>query len=228
MSSIASTSSTTDAAAALAALASAKTASGTTAAADDPQAKFLKLLVAQLKNQDPLNPVDNAQMTSQMAQISTVTGIDKLNTTLQTMAASFNASQALQASSMIGRSVLVPGSELQLQNGVALGGASLSQPVDKLVVSIVDASAQVLHKVDLGPQAAGVVNFQWDGVTDTGVTAAPGSYTFKVEAVQGGNKIDAVALTLGLVTGVTQGTKGTMLNVSGMAPVAVSDVKQVM
>lgn len=219
--------STTDAAAALAALASAKDAGGTKAA-DDPQSKFLKLLVAQLKNQDPLNPVDNAQMTSQMAQISTVTGIEQLNTTLQKMASSFTATQSLQAASMIGRNVLVPGSEVQLQDGLAQGGVSLAQAVDKLTVSIVDASAQVLHKVDLGPQDAGVVNFQWDGVTDSGTTAVPGSYSFKLEAVQGGNKIDALALTLGRVTGVTQAVGGTMLNVSGKAPVAVSDVKQVM
>jgi len=225
MSSVAST---TDAAASLAALAAAKDASGTKAAADDPQSKFLKLLVAQLRNQDPLNPVDNAQMTSQMAQISTVTGIDQLNSTLQKMAASFTASQSLQAASMIGRNVLVSGSELQLQNGTAQGGVSLAQPVDKLTVSIVDASAQVLHKVDLGPQEAGVVNFQWDGVTDNGATAAPGGYTFKVEAVQGGKKIDSIGLTLGRVTGVTQGAGGTMLNINGMAPVAVADVKQVM
>ena len=220
--------STTDAAAALAALASSKDASGTKAAADDPQSKFLKLLVAQLKNQDPLNPVDNAQMTSQMAQISTVTGIDKLNTTLQAMAASFSATQSLQAASMIGRNVLVPGSELQLQNGTAQGGVSLAQPVDKLTISVIGPAAQVMHKVDLGPQEAGVVNFQWDGVTDNGTAAAAGTYSFKVEAVQGGNKIDAAALALGLVTGVTQGTSGTMLNIKGMAPVAVADVKQVM
>jgi len=220
--------STTDAAAALAALASAKDAGGTKAAADDPQSKFLKLLVAQLKNQDPLNPVDNAQMTSQMAQISTVTGIDQLNTTLQQMASSFAATQSMQAAAMIGRNVLVPGSELQLQDGVAQGGVSLAQPVDKLTVSVVDASAQVLHKVDLGPQEAGVVNFEWDGVTDNGTKAASGSYSFKVEAVQAGNKIDALGLSMGRVTGVTQGASGTMLNVSGRAPVAVSDVKQVM
>ena len=119
-------------------------------------------------------------------------------------------------------------SALQLQNGNALGGVDLPQAADKVVVSIRDGSGQVLHKVDLGPQAAGVVNFQWDGVTDSGASAAPGSYSFAVEAVQGGNKIDAVALALGLVNGVTQGAAGATLNVNGMAPVALSDVKQVM
>jgi flagellar basal-body rod modification protein FlgD len=195
---------------------------------NDAQDRFLKLLVTQLKNQDPLNPMDNAQITSQMAQISTVSGIDKLNTTLQSMAASFSAGQSLQATAMIGHSVLAPGSALQLQNGQALGGVNLPQAADKVVVSIVDGSGLVVHKVDLGAQAAGVVSFQWDGITDSGASAAPGSYSFAVEAVQGGNKIDAVALALGLVSSVKQGANGVMLNVNGVGSVALSDVKQVM
>ena len=195
---------------------------------NDAQDRFLKLLVTQLKNQDPLNPMDNAQITSQMAQISTVSGIDKLNTTLQSMAASFSAGQSLQATAMIGHSVLAPGSALQLQNGQALGGVNLPQAADKVVVSIVDGSGLAVHKVDLGAQAAGVVSFQWDGITDSGASAAPGSYSFAVEAVQGGNKIDAVALALGLVSSVKQGANGVMLNVNGVGSVALSDVKQVM
>src|SRR3990167_8514165 len=94
---------TTDAAAAVAAKA-APAAAGTNATSD-AQDRFLKLLVAQLKNQDPLNPMDNAQITTQMAQISTVSGIDKLNSTLQSMAAAFNAGQSLQATAMIGHGV---------------------------------------------------------------------------------------------------------------------------
>lgn len=217
---------TTDAAAALAAQAApaAAGASGTS----DAQDRFLKLLVTQLKNQDPLNPMDNAQITSQMAQISTVSGIDKLNATLQSMAASFSADQSLQATAMIGRSVLAPGSALRLQNGAAQGGVSLPQAADKVVVSIVDGSGQVVHKVDLGAQAAGVLGFQWDGLTDSGANAAPGSYSFSIQAIQGSTKIDAVALALGLVSGVTQGKEGVMLKVNGMGSVALSDVKQVM
>ena len=218
--------SSTDAAASIAALAApaAAGAPGT----NDAQDRFLKLLVTQLKNQDPLNPMDNSQITSQMAQISTVSGIDKLNATLQGMAASFSADQSLQATAMIGHSVLVPGTGLQLQNGTAQGGVSLPQAADSVVVSIVDGSGQVVHKVDLGAQAAGVLGFQWDGVTDSGANAAPGSYSFSIQAVQGSTKIDAVALALGLVSGVTQGTGGVALKVNGMGQVALSDVKQVM
>jgi len=219
-------SSTTDAAATLAALnASAGTGTGGVDAAQD---RFLKLLVTQLKNQDPLNPMDNAQITSQMAQISTVSGIDKLNATLQGMVTSFSANQSLQATAMIGRSVLVPGTSLELQNGSAQGGIDLPQAADQVVVSIVDGSGQVVHKADLGAQAAGVLGFQWDGVTDSGASAAPGSYSFSIQAVQGGTKVDAVALKFGLVGGVTQGKDGVMLKVNGAGQVALSDVKQVM
>ena len=218
--------SSTDAAARLAALNSPNATA--TKGTDDAQDRFLKLLVTQLKNQDPLNPMDNAQVTSQMAQISTVSGIDKLNATLQGMVASFSANQSLQATAMIGRSVLVPGSALLLQDGAAQGGIDLPLAADQVVVSIVDGSGQVVHKVDLGAQAAGVLGFQWDGVTDSGANAAPGSYSFSIKALQGGDKIDAVALELGLVGGVTQGKDGILLKVNGAGQVALSDVKQVM
>lgn len=189
--------------------------------------RFLKLLVTQLKNQDPLNPMDNAEITSQMAQISTVTGIDKLNSTMQEMATAFSANQSLQATAMVGHRVLVPGSTLQLQNGAAAGGLELLQAADRVSISIKDGSGQVVHTVDLGPQPAGVVSFQWDGVVDSGASAAPGSYSFAVEAAQGGKKIDATALALGLVAGVMQGKTGVLLNVNGMGAVALSDVKQI-
>ncbi len=217
---------TTDAGAAAAALASA--APGAAKSSGDLQDNFLKLLVTQLKNQDPLNPMDNAQITSQMAQISTVSGIDKLNTTLQAMATSFSADQSVQATAMIGHQVLVPGSALQLANGSAVGGVLLAQAADKLVVSIKDSSGQVLHKVDLGAQPAGVMGFVWDGTTDSGAAAAPGAYSYAVEAVQGGTKIDATALTLGQVSGVAKDASGVTLKLNGGASVALGDVKQVM
>ena len=189
--------------------------------------RFLKLLVTQLKNQDPLNPMDNAEITSQMAQISTVTGIDKLNSTMQEMATAFSANQSLEATAMVGHRVLVPGSTLQLQNGAAAGGLELLQAADRVSISIKDGSGQVVHTVDLGPQPAGVVSFQWDGVVDSGASAVPGNYSFAVEAAQGGKKIDATALALGLVAGVMQGKTGVLLNVNGMGAVALSDVKQI-
>lgn len=199
----------------------------TKSAAQESEDRFLKLLVTQMKNQDPLNPMDNAQVTSQMAQLSTVTGIDKLNSTLQAMSSSFASSQSLQAAGMIGRSVLAPGSSLSLQNGFAAGGFELALSTDKTVVSIKDAAGNVLHSMDLGAQQAGNVMFQWDGVADGGAIAPSGSYKFEVSAIQGGNKVDATLLALGKVDSVSLGASGVTLNTDVLGSVNVATVKQI-
>lgn len=204
------------------------TSSSSTSAAQATEDRFLKLLVTQMKNQDPLNPLDNAQVTSQMAQLSTVTGIEKLNATLGSMSAAFTASQSLQAANMIGRSVLAPGTQLDLQNGLAAGGFDLGQPVDKAVVTIKDAAGNLLHSVDMGAQKAGTVTFQWDGITDSGATAPSGSYTFEVSAVQGGQKVSADALAFATVNSVSLGSGGTTtLNTYPLGAVDLTKVKQI-
>ena len=188
--------------------------------------RFLRLLVTQLKNQDPLNPLDNAQVTSQMAQLSTVNGIEKLNSTLQSMAASFNAGQSLQANSMIGRGVLVPGSTIVLGAGASYAGIELAGPADRVVVSVRDAAGNVVERMDIGAHAAGITAFQWDGATDNG-TAAPGSYSFSVEATQAGKQVAATPLSFGRVMAVTPGTEGAQLTVGELGSVALSSIKQI-
>ena len=189
--------------------------------------RFLKLLVTQMKNQDPLNPLDNAQVTSQMAQLSTVSGIEKLNASLQSMSSAFAASQSLQASSMIGRSVLAPGSSVILQGGSAIGGFELAQSVDHAVVTIKGAAGNVLHTMDMGAQKAGDVMFQWDGKTDSGTDAVSGSYKFEVSASLGGTKADAINLALGKVGSVSLGATGVTLNTDSLGSLDVTKVKQI-
>ncbi|MFN3398037.1 MAG: flagellar hook assembly protein FlgD [Sulfurimicrobium sp.] len=211
---------------------SSATVSTTSTAADKAkkmQDDFLKLLVTQMQNQDPMNPLDNAQVTSQMAQLSTVTGINQLNDTVNSLSSSLLASQSLQAANLVGHSVMAPGNALQLSNGVAYGGVDLPQAADKVVVTIKDAAGNVAHSADLGPQsAAGTVPFQWDGTTDSGAKAADGNYTFAIAATQGGNTIAATALSVAQVASVSLGAQGAMLNVVGMGPVALSQVKQIL
>lgn len=192
------------------------------------QDRFLRLLVTQMKNQDPLNPLDNAQVTTQLAQISTVSGVDKLNATLQMLADSFAADQSLQAATMIGRGILAPGSSLALENGVAIGGVELPQTVDRLIVTIRDSAGIAVHRMDLGPQPEGVVAFRWDGATDSGATAAGGSYSFSVSAQQGDNRVDAATLSFGRVNSVSPGRKGAVLDVGGLGVIGLSEVKQIL
>ena len=196
-------------------------------AGDDLQDRFLKLLVTQMKNQDPLNPLDNAQVTTQLAQISTVNGIEKLNTTIQAMANSFNASQSMQAAGMIGKDVLVPGSTLHLAAGKGLFGFDLAQAADQVKVKIHDASGREVQVLDLGAQAAGPLALAWDGKTLDGAQAADGAYSFSVSAVRGDHQVDAQTLAFGSVQGVSQGNQGVRLNVDPLGMVGLPDVKQI-
>jgi flagellar basal-body rod modification protein FlgD len=199
----------------------------TPSATDDIQDRFLKLLVTQMKNQDPLNPMDNAQVTTQLAQISTVSGVEKLNQTMASMSSAFLAAQSVQATGLIGHSVLASGNALLLQSGAAAGGVQLSQPADQVTITVRGSNGEALKTIVMGAQDAGVRTFGWDGSTDAGGRATDGAYTFEVNAVQGGKKVDAQALGLGLVQSVSLGGSELQLNTTGLGGVAVSQVKQI-
>ncbi len=194
---------------------------------EESQDRFLKLLVTQMQNQDPLNPLDNAEVTSQLAQISTVTGLDKLNDTLKLMVSDLDAMRSLEATSMIGHGVLIPGSTMRLEDGAAIAGIELSQPVDELVVSIKDSSGIAIRNIELGEQPKGISTFVWDGVTDSGTAAANGNYSFTVSAKQGDKDISVSALTLGTVNSVSPDEKGAILDMGELGFVGMSDIKQI-
>jgi len=193
-----------------------------------PQDRFLKLLVTQLKNQDPLNPMDNAQMTSQMAQISTVEGIDKLNATLKMILEGSNENQAMQAAALVGHGVLVPGSGLALSGGMAIGGIELAEPADRVTMTIKDASGIAVRTLELGDREAGSHGFAWDGKTDGGAQAADGAYTISVSARRGDAQVGVKALELGMVSSVARMNDGISLNVGALGAFKMSDVRQIL
>jgi len=201
--------------------------------------KFMTLLVTQLQNQDPLNPMDNAQMTSQLAQLQTVTGVNKLNTTLESLKASYQSSESLQATNLIGHGVLVEGNSVRLSKGQAILGVELATPADKVQLVVTDpATGKEVATIELGAQEAGIVPVAWDGVPDATVfdaegkpvALADGKYNFNVVATQGGKALtDAKALSFDSVASVTTGGKdGVKLNLPGAGAVAFADIKQVL
>lgn len=192
------------------------------------QDHFLTMLTTQLKNQDPMSPMDNAQMTSQLAQISTVDSLKQVNSTLQTMLSTFQSDQTMQAAAMVGRGVLVDGKGLQLYSGQALGGVELTQPADKVNVSILDSSGIEVANLDLGSMDAGSHVFTWDGKTSAGADAAAGLYSVKINAVQGGSKVDATSLQLGTVSSVVSGAKGVQIEVGKLGTFSMSDIKRIL
>jgi flagellar basal-body rod modification protein FlgD len=203
---------------------------GTTgkASEDATEDRFLKLLVAQMKNQDPLNPLDNAQVTTQLAQINTVKGIDKLNTSLQTLVEGSKQGSTSEAASMVGRRVLVEGDALDLpKDGVAKAGFELAAAATSVRVDVLDRSGAVVDNVELGPQPAGLQTFQWDGVSGTR-TLDPGAYRMRVTAVDGGSKVEATALTAAPVQAVTIGASGATLQLGAFGSKTMDQVRGIL
>jgi flagellar basal-body rod modification protein FlgD len=197
--------------------------------AEEAQDRFMTLLVTQMKNQDPLNPLDNAQVTSQLAQLSTVTGIEKMNTTLQALISSQQASQSVQAASMIGHGVLVPGTNLTLTGGKAIFGVELSAPVDEVTVTIRDKSGNAVHTMKLDKPQAGTLPLSWDGKNGDGASVADGKYVVEVAAKAGGQKSDAAAaLTFGEVLSVSTGAQGVKINIPSTGAVNLAEVRQIL
>jgi flagellar basal-body rod modification protein FlgD len=197
--------------------------------------KFLTLLVTQLQNQDPMNPLDNAQLTSQLAQLSTVTGVNKLNTTLETLKTSYQQAESMQAANIIGHGVLTAGKDINLSKSAALLGVDLATPADSVKVIIYNSAGKEVHSIDLGPQDAGTLPLGWNGSTadldadGKNIVLADGAYTFSVEATRGGAKLtDAAALMFGSVASVSTGAGGVKLNVPGVGSITMADVKQIL
>lgn len=188
------------------------------------QDRFLKLLVAQLNNQDPTNPMDNAQMTSQMAQINTVSGIQQLNETIQSIAGQFTSMQVMQGSSMIGRDVITSGNTLSIQGGVAKGAVDLAGAADRVTIQVMSPGGQLLDTVNLGAQAAGRHSFQWDASKFAG----PGSPTFKVTAAQGSAAIAATPLVRNTVESVNADGGVMTLALKGGATVKYDAIKAIL
>ncbi len=206
-----------------------KAASGSAATAADAQNRFMTLLVTQMKNQDPLNPLDNAQVTSQLAQLSTVSGIDKLNETMKSMMESASNAQALQAANMIGHAVLVPGSALALSSGKSVYGVELSGPADDVQVTLNDGAGNPVRTLSLGAQQPGTLALAWDGSLAGGGIAPDGQYQVTVNAVRGGESVSARALSFGEVLSVSTGSGGAKLNLSGSKlPATLADIRQIL
>ena len=205
-----------------------KNTAAATSKTTDAQSNFLKLLTEQLKNQDPLSPMDNAQMTSQLAQISTVDGIEKLNTTLTAMLSGSQSGEAVQAAALVGKGVMVGGSSLTLAGSKAYGGFELASAADKVTVTIKDSNGLEVRKLELGDAEAGISNFAWDGLTSSGAQAVDGKYTMSVSATRGDTDLKPTALQLSTVNSVLRTSSGTVSLDVGGSLVSLADIKQIL
>ena len=198
-------------------------AAGTTANETVSADRFLRLLVAQMQNQDPLNPMDNAQVTSQMAQINTVSGIEKLNTTFQGLNSQFVGLQLMQGASLVGREVSVDGDRLAVAEGRAKGGFELASAADKVKLEILTPGGQVFQTVDLGGRAAGRQAFDAEAAKLDPAT----NWRFRISATQAGNAVTATTQALDTVQSVGTRDGQLVLDLRRGGSVSYADVTAV-
>ena len=200
-----------------AALNSGKSSVKATDTAKEASDRFLQLLVTQLKNQDPLNPTDNAQMTSQMAQISTVSGIEKLNVTVAGLNTQFVQMQMMQGASLVGKDVILKGDRLSVSNGVAQGMFEIDAAADQVTAEVLSPAGAVVDSLKLGAQGSGRHSFVWPGGT-AGTEAA--GYRFRITANSGATTVASTPLMKDQVDAVN--TSGSTLTLelvrSGKVP----------
>ncbi|EIW8577502.1 flagellar hook assembly protein FlgD [Klebsiella aerogenes] len=194
---------------------------------------FLTLLVAQLKNQDPTNPMQNNELTSQLAQINTVQGIEKLNTTLGAISGQINSNQSLQASALIGHGVMVPGNNILVgskegQVSTTPFGVELERAADQVTATITNANGQVVRTIEIGGLTAGVHAFTWDGSLDDGTAAPDGAYKVAINAKGNGEQLVARSLHFGMVNGVINDSNGVKLDLGLAGNASLEEVRQIL
>lgn len=194
------------------------------------QAEFLKLMTTQMTHQDPMKPMQNGEFLSQLAQFGTVSGIQDLQKSFSEFAGSISSSQALQAASLVGKSVLIPSKEAVVSlNKNLKGEVNLPASANDVVVQIQKKSGETVKELNLGRQSAGNVKFEWDGLLNDGTFADPGVYRIKAFATIDGQNTGLETFVVADVNSVSManGQRGIQLGLNGLDSTAFNQVKQI-
>lgn len=196
------------------------------------QSEFLKLMTMQMTHQDPLQPMQNTQFLSQMAQFGTVSGIQQLQSSFQSLVSSISSDQALQAASLVGKNVSVPSNAGLLSAGGEINGTvDLSSSAQDVTVSIIDPSTgTVVKTMDLGGQSQGSVSFAWNGLDSNGVYANPGVYKVQVQANINGTNTALQPNIAAQVQSVNMNGSngGVQVNLAGLGSFSFNQIKQIL
>ncbi len=194
------------------------------------QEDFLTLMITQFRNQDPFEPMDNGDFLGQLAQFSTVSGIESLNSSFDGLSGSLQDEQALQAANLVGRSVMAITDIGHLEDGGSLNGAvELYSSAGNVQVDITDEYGQLVQRLNLGQQAAGMVNFSWDGIDAEGNRADAGHYQVSARVLRGAEVESTPTLIEADIQSVTLGRLGSgmTLNLNGGSALSLSQVYQI-
>ncbi|GAB3735791.1 flagellar hook capping FlgD N-terminal domain-containing protein [Luteimonas pelagia] len=191
------------------------------------QADFLHLMTEQLKNQDPLKPLDNTQFLGQLAQFSTVQGIEQMQGAMNLMAGVMESDQALRAAALVGHEALVDAGGLDVAAGSGVRGEITAAHAGPIQVEVVDASGAVVRRMTVEAPAAGPVPFAWDGLDDAGATAPSGHYALRAASGTGSNAQALDVRVAARVDSVSIEATGLVLNLAGLGSVPLSAVRRI-
>jgi flagellar basal-body rod modification protein FlgD len=197
---------------------------------DMGQSDFLKLMTTQLRNQDPFEPIENGEFLGQIAQFGTVSGIQELQQSFGDLSSALQANRALQASVLVGKQVMVSGSQAELAADTGLHGAvEVPGAVSDLHVRVLGIGGETLADIELGAQAGGIVEFQWDGELADGTRALAGTYTLSAAAGVAGEEQALATLAVANVNSVTlgNGADDVRLDLGALGEIALSDVRRI-
>ncbi len=191
------------------------------------QEDFLKLLMTQLQNQDPMEPMDNGEFMGQMAQFSTVQGVTEMGESIDGLVSIYQGQQMSANASMIGKKALVDGNWAQLEGGKLAGAIDLTTAANDLRVDVKSETGELMASIGLGSKMAGVQEFSWDGIKQDGTTAPEGNYYLSASAVRDGQSTVPAMQVYGTVNSVQMKGGEVTLNVSGQGNVSFNSVKRI-
>ncbi len=209
---------------------SSQSRAGNDPGSDLGQEEYLKLMITQFQNQDPFKPMENGDFLGQIAQFGTVSGISELKDSFSAVAASISSDQTLQASGLIGRTVLadVNTGRLDSKDGIS-GAVEVPIPTGSVTVEVRDSAGQVVRRMNLGEHSGGLSNFTWDGVTDEGVQAPSDSYTFeaKIDTSTGPEAVRVLVAAEVESVSMSPSTGALSLNFANMESLGLHQVRQI-
>ncbi|MCP3751106.1 flagellar hook assembly protein FlgD [Pseudomonas sp. SBB6] len=191
---------------------------------------FLQLLVTQMQHQNPLDPQDNSEFVAQLAQFSSLEGITSLNESVNAITGNYKSSQALQASSLVGRSVITQSEKAVVDTTKSFtGSVVVPQSISAATITITDKDGKVVKTLQMGETKAGNAEFIWDGTNDAGQKVDPGTYSFAAKTKVEGKQVEMYTLLPATVSSVTISQTGgeLMLNLAGLGSVALSKVQTI-
>ncbi|MBX2878914.1 MAG: flagellar hook assembly protein FlgD [Granulosicoccus sp.] len=193
------------------------------------QSDFLELMMAQLQNQDPMKPMDNGEFLGQMAQFSTVNGIDDMKNSMEKLSATYASNQTLQSIQLVGKQVLVESRTLELGPNQSTGGEfEIDSGSTDVKLSIADSSGTIVKQTDLGAYPAGQHNFTWDGLDNNGDRVPEGMYTVQISHLANDEYKSATVLSNRTVDSVEfKNGEQALINTQQGEQLALSDIRRI-